>query len=35
MGAAFDVAATVAEIGPAMSLTKDATAVKGEIIDEH
>jgi hypothetical protein len=35
MGAAFGAAATVAEIGPAMSLTKDGTAVNGEIIDER
>jgi hypothetical protein len=35
MGAAFGVAATGAEIGPAMSLYQGATAVKGEMIDEH
>jgi DNA-binding XRE family transcriptional regulator len=35
MGAAFGAAATVAEIGPAMSLTRDGTAVNGEIIDEQ
>jgi hypothetical protein len=35
MGAAFAAAGTVAEIGPAMSLTKDGTAVNGEVIDER
>jgi hypothetical protein len=35
MGAAFGAAATVTEIGPAMSLTRDGTAVNGEIVDEH
>ena len=34
MAAAFAAAGTVAEIGPAMSLTKDGTAVNGEVIDE-
>ena len=35
MGAAFAAAGTVTEIGPAMSLTKDGTAVNGEVIDER
>jgi hypothetical protein len=35
MGAAFAAAVTVAEIGPAMSLAKDGTAVNGELIDEQ
>ncbi len=35
MAAAFAAAGTVAEIGPAMSLIKDATAINGEIIDQH
>jgi hypothetical protein len=35
MGAAFAAAGTVAEIGPAMSLTKDGTAVNGEVVDER
>ena len=35
MGAAFGAAATVGEIGPAMSPTKDGTAVNGEIVDER
>jgi hypothetical protein len=35
MGAAFAAAGTVAEIGPAMALAKDATVVNGEVIDQH
>jgi hypothetical protein len=35
MAAAFAAARTVAEIGPAMSLTKDGTAVNGDVIDER
>ena len=33
MGAAFAAAGTVAEIGAAMALAKDATVVNGEGID--
>lgn len=35
MGAAFAAAGTVAEIGPAMALPKDATVVNGEVIDQR
>jgi hypothetical protein len=35
LGAALGAAAPVAEVAPAMSLTKDRTAVDGEVIDER
>jgi hypothetical protein len=35
MRAAFAAAGTLAEIGPAMSLTRDGTAVNGDVIDER
>jgi hypothetical protein len=35
MGAAFAAAGTVAEIGPAMALAKDATVVNGDGVDQR